>query len=89
MYIEGDWGKLPDKFKNFWDVDTKVYISQQSSSGFVFDAEKAKLVDYKHKSPDTQDICVVTSNKIDAGAHILTVVPTNEKHIIISVLLIP
>jgi hypothetical protein len=89
----GDWGKLPDKFRNFWDLDTKVYISDSSSgsSSFNFETEKekARLIEYKHKSKDTQDICVVSLEKVTAGAHILTIVPTNEKHIIVSVLLIP
>ena len=39
-------------FKNFWDADTIVYLTQDTNrNGFKFDASKAKQIKYTHATP--------------------------------------
>jgi len=70
----GNWGKLPDGFKNFWETpnETRVYITEDVavavarsngnatlSSDFVFVEEKARKLKYTNRNPkDTQTVCV-------------------------------
>jgi len=88
----GNWGKYPDGFKKFWEVGTKVYLTESVTDpkGFVFDASKAKEIEYFHEKPaDSQYICVNFKANLPTGEHVLTVLPTTEDNIMISYLLIP
>lgn len=89
----GEWGKLPDKFKNFWDINTQIYltegVSEEAKASFKFSMETAKKIEYTHRTPDTQDVCVYFNQPIKKGTHVITVVPTDEQRTIISVLLVP
>lgn len=47
----GFWGKLPDGFKNFWDIDTKIYLSEN-----VANSEKLQTFkDIQEPSSDNAD----------------------------------
>lgn len=88
----GNWGKYPDKFKKFWDIGTKVYLTENVSDTkqFVFDASKAKAIEYFHERPeDSQYICVNFKSNLPTGQHVITIVPTTEDNIMISYLLLP
>merc|ERR1711871_698316 len=94
----GEWGKLPGPnpiakkgFKNFWDAGTKVYLAENTNAngGYKFDAKGVKELKYTHASKDTQDICVYFDEELKMGKHILTIEPTVEENIIVSLLLIP
>ncbi|CAE7416721.1 unnamed protein product [Symbiodinium microadriaticum] len=90
----GNWGKYPDGFHNFWDpiIDTKIYLTKyvKDTSGFVF-KDTAKRVTYLQK--ETQDaqkwLCVEFDEPLPAGQHVLSIVPTTEKYIMFSYLLLP
>lgn len=85
----GVWGKFPNGYQQFWEVNTEFYLSP-SSSNFVFDKEKAKLFKYVHRKPDdTQTICVDFTEPIKPGDYVLTVVPVSEKKIMIAYILLP
>lgn len=88
----GVWGKLPNGFRNFWEVDTKVYLTENTgdASDFAFNQQKAKVMDYVNRRPkDTQNVCVEFAEKFPAGSHVVTVVPTSESKIMISTILVP
>lgn len=89
----GDWGRLPDGFQNFWEVDTKVYLTENvgpNPQNFIFSKDKGRLLEYINRKPkDTQTICVDFIHKIPPGDHVMTIVPTTEKKIMISYLIIP
>jgi len=88
----GDWGRLPDGFKNFWEVDTKVYVTENvdSTDSFSFNPDKAKLLPYTNHNPkDTQTICVDFNDKLKPGNHVLTIVPTTEQKIMVAYIIIP
>ncbi len=77
-------------FKNFWDAGTKVYLAENTNAhgGYKFDASSVKELKYTHASKDTQDICVYFDEEIKMGKHILTIEPTAEENVIVSLLLI-
>jgi hypothetical protein len=85
----GVWGKFPNGYQQFWEVNTEFYLSP-SSSNFVFDKEKAKLFKYVHRKPDdTQTICVDFTEPIRPGDYVLTAVPVSDKRIMIAYILLP
>lgn len=90
----GNWGKLPQGFDYFWKVGTKLYLTENTSVApdgtFSFNADKAKSLTYTNHNPkDTQTICVDTDQPINAGNHLLSIVPTSSTNIMISYLLVP
>ena len=88
----GNWGKLPDKFKNFWEVDTEVYLDlgKHGWTDYKFDKSSARRLFYFNDKPkDTQHVCAQLTEKLPVGMHVLTVVPTSENRVILSVLLLP
>ena len=92
----GNWGKMPDGFMPFWEVGTKVYITKDAELGeggtqFTFDESKAKVLSYTNRLPkDTQNVCVdFAPYKLPSGTHVITVVPTTDDRIMISVVLLP
>ena len=89
----GDWGRLPDGFQNFWEIGTEVYLTENvgpDPQNFVFAKDKSRLLEYINRKPkDTQTICVDFVQKLPAGDHVMTIVPTTDKKIMISYLIIP
>jgi hypothetical protein len=88
----GNWGKLPNGFSNFWEVNTEVYMTKNVADvkNFVFSKEKAVLMKYvNHKPKDTQNVCVEFEEQFPQGQHVLTVVPTTGSKIMISSLIYP
>lgn len=88
----GNWGKLPNGFKNFWEANTKVFLTANvgEATGFVFDSGKAKEMAYVNKKPkDTQNVCVYFTEKFRPGSHVLTIVPADSANIMFSYLLLP
>lgn len=88
----GNWGQHPPGFDDFWKVDTKTYLTENvgDGTGFVFSIDKAKELKYINRNPkDTQTVCVDFEVKFPVGDHVLTIVATNEKKIMISYVLVP
>ena len=88
----GNWGKLPDKFRSFWEVGTEVYldVGMHGWTEYKFDKSKVRRVQYFNDKPqDSQHVCVQFTEKFPVGDHILTIVPTSESRVILSVLLLP
>ena len=42
----GNWGKLPDKFKNFWEIDTQFYSQSDIVGGkdYLFDKNMVNIL---------------------------------------------
>lgn len=90
----GNWGKLPNGFKYFWEIGTQVFLTKDTltvpEGKFQFSSEKAINLKYTNRAPkDSQTICVDFEMQFPAGQHILTIVPTTKDNIMISYLLIP
>jgi hypothetical protein len=88
----GVWGKLPDGFKQFWNISTDVYLTENvaDTSAFQFDKNKAKKIRYTNDRPlDTQSICAHFEEEIPAGDHVLSVVPSTNIFVSVTYLIIP
>jgi len=89
----GNWGKLPEGFKNFWECDTELYLTEnvENKDSFVFDSSHAKRLSYTQKNPkDSQTwLCVDIDDTLPIGQHVLTVVPTGEDQVSFAYLLLP
>ena len=88
----GNWGKYPEGYETFWTVDTKVYLTENvgDAVGFTFQPDKAAELKYINRLPkDTQNVCVEFERKLPVGSHVLTVVATSDKKIMISYLILP
>ena len=88
----GVWGKLPDGFKQFWQVDTAIYVTENVDdvNGFEFIVSKAKKLTYTNDKPqDTQSICAHFNEKLSPGNHVLTVVPSTTDFISFAYVLLP
>jgi hypothetical protein len=88
----GNWGKYPDGMKNFWEIDTRVYLSQlPSGRDFEFDENTATKLLYTQKSPTNSQewLCVEFDTPLPLGEHVLTIVPMTHEYVAFSYLLIP
>lgn len=88
----GNWGKLPDGFVRFFEVDTKVYITEnvEDPDKFVFAVDKAKQLPYTNRNiKDTQTVCVHFNDMLSPGKHVLTIVPSTSENVAFTYLLIP
>lgn len=90
----GNWGKLPNGFKYFWEIGTQIYLTKDIAAipegQFNFSPEKATNLKYTNRAPkDSQTICVDFEMQFPAGQHILTIVPTTKDNIMVSYLLLP
>ena len=92
----GNWGKLPNGFKNFWEVGTQVFLTTDvgsAASPFKFSTSSPKTTQLKYtnrKPKDTQTICVDFAPFVfPVGKHVLTVKPVSDENIMISTLLLP
>ena len=91
----GNWGKLPNGFRNFWEVDTQVFLTTNvvdyKSFEFSSTGPNTKMLRYTNRKPkDTQTICVDFAPFIfPPGQHVLTVVPVSEANIMVSTILLP
>jgi hypothetical protein len=88
----GNWGKLPDGFKNLWECGTEFYVTKREGEGeFIFSKEKATRVQYVQRYPeDSQSwLCVEIEEPLPLGEQIFTIVPTTKENIAIAYVLIP
>lgn len=89
----GNWGKLPDGFKNLWECNTEFYLTKDitTSNEFIFKKEQAIPIKYIQRYPeDSQSwLCVEIEEPLPIGEHILTIVPTTKEKIAIAYVLIP
>jgi hypothetical protein len=91
----GNWGKLPNGFKNFWECDTKMYLTENvaDTSKFVFDVSGANTKELKYNQRYPQDsqmnLCVDFEDSLPLGNHVLTVVPTSTENIPFAYLILP
>ncbi len=88
----GNWGKLPNGFKTFWEVSTKIFLTANvvDMDKFVFMPSSAAIVKYSNRTKiDHQPICVTLDNKLTPGNHVLTLVPTTSENVAFTYLLLP
>ncbi len=80
---------LPDGFKFFWEVETKMYLTENvvEVDKFVFAVERAKLM--KYTFVELNGICVTFDEKLTPGSHVLTIVPTTADKVMFTYLLLP
>lgn len=97
----GEWGNLPAGYKNFWTVDTEMYLTENTgdirskpdattAAAFTFDPSKATKFSYTNRKPkDTQTVCVDFDKHFPKGHHVLSVVPKHDtENIMIGLLLV-
>ena len=95
----GNWGKLPKDFTYFWEVGTTIYLqpyheamitNNQSTYYMHMNDVELRHWDYFIDKPgDSQHVCVQFIEKVPKGKHVLNIVPSSEKNIIISMLILP
>jgi hypothetical protein len=88
----GVWGKLPDGFKQFWQIETEMYLTENVAdfASFQLDKAKAKKLTFVNDKPkDTQSICTHSNEVLAPGNHVLSVVPTTNEFISLTYVIIP
>lgn len=90
----GNWGKLYDGFDHFWnpEINTEMYLTEdvKDTTGFVFKTESAKKLNFvQTETKDSQSWLCVDIDTLPIGHHVLTIVPTSEKKIAFSYLILP
>jgi len=91
----GSWGKLPAEFTSLWtegsvDIFITLNVPAENKKEFKFDSSKATRIAIQNPyAKDTQSVCAISDEMIQAGSHVITLVPLKKEFAMLSIILVP